>query len=680
MPSLYAELGVTPSAPLDVLRLAFKRRALIVHPDKGGTKEAFQRVMLAFEVLSDASSRQRYDRRLASFPCPGRPKGSCRTSAKAAATKATIPRQHGTQKFRCHRTETPAHGNARCGATHVSPPREEGSQVFSRGRAAQAATKPPTPPVSKVAAAAEAGDSNTQAEQQKPPMHTERRFRRQRHNVLLERLVQTLHALPPLNRREALHGLFTAGQRQRLEAFMLAGKAQKQKPYTQPSSSVLCEQIDDIDSSFESNTSDSEEADSDGENACIVVQREPLPCSSCSNCGSKEGMDETLALCDLVSAEAAEDVMTDCGQSGLGSTEAVEDVLVADAGTSTQSESRAGSSWSRSSIRGLYAFRTGPNAGKYCVGVGLGALLMTTRRVRDLSVALDHLVVLTEMKQHVKASMASTAGARVCEAHSLTVAKWGHAKFTDMGLSFNVQLYNNFWIGHVPMRTPCMHTISHVVEALDALAPYIGNFVGGHYTISQAGLVELEKQWEEFKRVFSGLSGKLGHCTEHVVATLAKLEESHRPSRERQGAFWNQRQMAAEERLHLQLLKWERRVERRNRAIMARHDRLSQRAGSKHTMHVELLVRRIETLVPRWWKLESRIVARDRQKVLRKRAIEERCSLRDRRIAARAAFVASRVAARKARASRDARWRAMHRPDLTMADILERRWEPADKS
>eukprot|EP00971_Amphidinium_carterae_P020839 410970-Amphidinium_carterae.1 len=47
-------LGVPVGASIDVLRAAYKRAALESHPDKGGSKEAFQRVALAFEELSAA--------------------------------------------------------------------------------------------------------------------------------------------------------------------------------------------------------------------------------------------------------------------------------------------------------------------------------------------------------------------------------------------------------------------------------------------------------------------------------------------------------------------------------------------------------------------------------------------------------------------------------------------------
>ena len=42
--SLYDALLVDQNATLDEIKLAFKKRALQVHPDKGGSKEAFQLV------------------------------------------------------------------------------------------------------------------------------------------------------------------------------------------------------------------------------------------------------------------------------------------------------------------------------------------------------------------------------------------------------------------------------------------------------------------------------------------------------------------------------------------------------------------------------------------------------------------------------------------------------------
>ena len=65
MTTLYDALEFCPNASLEELRWAFKRRALAVHPDKGGTNHAFQELLAAFEVLADPVQRSAYDKLLA---------------------------------------------------------------------------------------------------------------------------------------------------------------------------------------------------------------------------------------------------------------------------------------------------------------------------------------------------------------------------------------------------------------------------------------------------------------------------------------------------------------------------------------------------------------------------------------------------------------------------------------
>ena len=57
--SLYDVLLVNQDASLDEIKLAFKRRALLVHPDKGGSKEAFHVVYQALETLADPAARKK---------------------------------------------------------------------------------------------------------------------------------------------------------------------------------------------------------------------------------------------------------------------------------------------------------------------------------------------------------------------------------------------------------------------------------------------------------------------------------------------------------------------------------------------------------------------------------------------------------------------------------------------
>ena len=63
--SLYDALLVDQNATLEEIKLAFKRRALQVHPDKGGSKEEFHLVYQALETLGDPTARQKYDQNLA---------------------------------------------------------------------------------------------------------------------------------------------------------------------------------------------------------------------------------------------------------------------------------------------------------------------------------------------------------------------------------------------------------------------------------------------------------------------------------------------------------------------------------------------------------------------------------------------------------------------------------------
>ena len=56
MMSWHGILGVTLDADYSEIRAAFKRRVLEVHPDKGGSSQEFQQVMLAFEKATSATS------------------------------------------------------------------------------------------------------------------------------------------------------------------------------------------------------------------------------------------------------------------------------------------------------------------------------------------------------------------------------------------------------------------------------------------------------------------------------------------------------------------------------------------------------------------------------------------------------------------------------------------------
>ena len=59
---LYDLLGVSPDASEAELKKSYRKKALSLHPDKGGDPELFKEVTSAYEVLSDSSKREMYDR------------------------------------------------------------------------------------------------------------------------------------------------------------------------------------------------------------------------------------------------------------------------------------------------------------------------------------------------------------------------------------------------------------------------------------------------------------------------------------------------------------------------------------------------------------------------------------------------------------------------------------------
>src|SRR6266498_1982961 len=59
--TLYDTLGIPPSASADTINHAYRRAARRSHPDKGGSKSAFQRVERAGRILRDPQRRLAYD-------------------------------------------------------------------------------------------------------------------------------------------------------------------------------------------------------------------------------------------------------------------------------------------------------------------------------------------------------------------------------------------------------------------------------------------------------------------------------------------------------------------------------------------------------------------------------------------------------------------------------------------
>jgi curved DNA-binding protein CbpA len=59
--NLYSILGVARDASIEAVRRAFRSRAKVAHPDRGGDRKVWDQLLLAHRVLSDEEKRAHYD-------------------------------------------------------------------------------------------------------------------------------------------------------------------------------------------------------------------------------------------------------------------------------------------------------------------------------------------------------------------------------------------------------------------------------------------------------------------------------------------------------------------------------------------------------------------------------------------------------------------------------------------
>lgn len=60
--NLYSLLSLSPNADFEEVKRAYRRKALVEHPDKSGSSaDSFQKISRAYEILSDPDLRALYD-------------------------------------------------------------------------------------------------------------------------------------------------------------------------------------------------------------------------------------------------------------------------------------------------------------------------------------------------------------------------------------------------------------------------------------------------------------------------------------------------------------------------------------------------------------------------------------------------------------------------------------------
>jgi len=117
---IYEVLGVSATADAVEIRKSFRRRALVAHPDKGGSSAEFREIVNAFRILSNPNTRRDYDRKHrartrwpkdTSDPfAPSQPRRNPRKRDRATTFAESAAPRHARNASQRHQAESPGPG------------------------------------------------------------------------------------------------------------------------------------------------------------------------------------------------------------------------------------------------------------------------------------------------------------------------------------------------------------------------------------------------------------------------------------------------------------------------------------------------------------------------------------------------------------------------------------------
>eukprot|EP00434_Breviolum_minutum_P002504 symbB.v1.2.002215.t1/scaffold119.1/size318073/13 len=585
--SLYDVLLVDQNATLDEIKLAFKRRALQVHPDKGGSKEEFHLVYQALETLGDPAARQKYDHSLAASKTGPAPHAS-------HPSHAPYPKEKKRK-----REEKPAHPATSCKA------KPEAKQKMPQKKSTTSAGKAPSKPPRATATPAE-----PQTEQTK----------------LLMKIRDLLKQLPRDARNDVITNQFSQKQRVLLERFMVDNantssgtkchsEAEALAPAPTSKSNATNQagfEIEAVSKATSQSTADS----SHGSNSLALAA---TSCSvamakSTEKKKSKKRLRSTLgAVCNephgvaasvtmqasnahLLASEAAErsarpypkGMEETKGHAGCYplKTLALLNSEIADSKckphmarakrpAKVRARKKGINTKTRSCTGGV--MRNRGSSSSYFARICFDSFVMRTGRF-DLKTALDYLVILTSVKQEMQNQAGrGTFVERLQAALAFCAAEHGR-NLADLKLGFQVFQHAGCFIGS-PLISPVVRSPEVFGKMRSVLAPFreYAKRIGpkGVYTLCSP--VHLEDAWEQFQLAAAEVWKIAGVDSTVFLQKIRSLYEAQAPFRSASLQRWEREHMAKEDKRYKNRQTAIKSLERWERRQMARQDKNKHR-------------------------------------------------------------------------------------------------------
>lgn len=408
--TLYAVLDVDSTASFVDVRAAYRRQALLAHPDKGGSKETFQEVVRAFETLSSRRLRAAYDKRLFGKAGPG----SCKRKGSGGASQS-----------HCHT------------AGRDGPSGAVNADRTSREQRQTASESVPSAGVPEASAAKpEACKSSTILSQvAHRSSQTQRRKKTRTLEWALSRLRRSVERLPRELRKQAFDGI--SGQVRKALLIFIQSQAKD------------CPTSDSAKVTSKTRTAATDIVTQGGDMICTGSDSETSS-SDESSCGSGEITKQALADEDMLDDAAAED--SEDSEISLASFQApcpgVHQRKCGAAGNAAVGKI-PGSNGTKSGCRGVIKNNGKCSKSSYQAIVIFCNIRMVTRCVQNLEAAIELHTILVSIKQVVndevqtsgtKMKDAAVLGALVRRGISTVCAETG-VTVEEIAPSYRVMIY-----------------------------------------------------------------------------------------------------------------------------------------------------------------------------------------------------------------------------------------------
>ena len=525
--SLYDVLLVDQNATLDEIKLAFKRRALQVHPDKGGSKEEFHLVYQALETLADPAARQKYDHSL--------------------ATTKTGPAQHAPypKSRKRKRQDKPADPASSCKAGTKTRNKTPGKK--STSFAGKAPSKP-----SRATATA------TPTEPQSPQ------------TKLLIKIRDLLKRLPREARNDVITNQLSQKQRVLLEKFMVdnAGTSAAQGRSEVKALAPAAGKSAPNEAGCECETPPRQTPDSSHGNCLLALPakkrtrssfdaicNEPATSSTMQASTPQSLTSGTFETCaTTISKKAAMDEMPGKGSNALavpkskcGRRPDVRMTKAKPAGKMKAKDKKAFNAKTRSSCGNV---KKGSHSSLYLARIRFYSLEMHTGNACDLKTALEDLMVLTAVKQKMRNQTgAGTFVERLQAAIVSSAAEHGRS-LTDLKLGFHVCQSAGCFIGS-HLLSPVVRSMEVFGKMRSVLEPFrqYASQIGGQTNIYwRYSPVHLEDAWKRFQSAVAEAWRIAGVDSTAILQKICSLHEARAPFRIANLQRWEQQHMARQDK------------------------------------------------------------------------------------------------------------------------------------